>query len=359
MDAYLCAEQRCALPLLIRRMETLRDELDRHIESLRERSNAEPSQVKLVRLPPQTVYRRVYTTPSMAERTTLLRSTALEGMRLYGTDISHRLYLVESPIDRPEEIAFRVAVPPESRGEHVALLPAVQALSRYHHGAYRLSGAKKSFALPEEEIRRVIAKQNRHRGVFTPTDRKAYYETVTVNGFPCLIVRENPKPSRRAILYFFGGGMVIGPDKGDLPVMRKLMRDTGCDVWFPFYPLCAEHCITETYDMVYACYRRMIELYGGGNVSTCGFSSGGALALGIAAHNNAQPQPLPQPRHIVAVSPGEVLYGALPDFEEACRRADVPYTAFARPGMVHCYCMLPCFGEAKEDFAKIADILKK
>ena len=28
--------------------------------------------------------------------------------------------------------------------------------------------------------------------------------------------------------------------------------------------------------------------------------------MGIAAHNNAQPEPLPQPRHIVAVSPGEV-----------------------------------------------------
>ena len=100
--------------------------------------------------------------------------------------------------------------------------------------------------------------------------------------------------------------MVIGPDRGDLPVMRKLCRESGCDVWFPFYPLCTEHCITETYNMVYGCYRRMIALYGGGNVSTCGFSSGGALALGIAAHNNAQPEPLPAPRHIVAVSPGEV-----------------------------------------------------
>ena len=89
--------------------------------------------------------------------------------------------------------------------------------------------------------------------------------------------------------------MVIGPDKGDLPVMRKLCRETGYDVWFPFYPLCMEHCITETYEMVYECYRRMLELYGGGNVSTCGFSSGGALALGIAAHNNAQPEPLPPP----------------------------------------------------------------
>ena len=154
---------------------------------------------------------------------------------------------------------------------------------------YKLSGAKKAFALPEDALRKEIEKQNRHRGVFTPTDRKVYYETIAVNGFPCLIVREHPKPSERAILYFFGGGMVIGPDKGDLPVMRKLCRETGCDVWFPFYPLCMEHCITETYAMVYECYRKMITLYGGGNVSTCGFSSGGALALGIAAHNKRSP----------------------------------------------------------------------
>ena len=119
--------------------------------------------------------------------------------------------------------------------------------------AYKLSGAKKAFALPEDALRKEIEKQNRHRGVFTPTDHKAYYETITVNGFPCLIVRENPNPSKCAILYFFGGGMVIGPDKGDLPVMRKLYRETGCDVWFPFYPLCMEHCITETYEMVYEC----------------------------------------------------------------------------------------------------------
>ena len=182
----------------------------------------------------------------------------------------------------------------------------ISAFAALLRGVYKLSGAKNAFGLPEDEIKKVIEKQNRNRGVFTPTDHKAYYETITVNGFPCLIAREKPEPARRAILYFFGGGMVIGPDKADLPVMRKLMRDTGCDVWFPFYPLCMEHCITETYDMVYACYRRMIALYGGGNVSTCGFSSGGTLALGIAAHNNAQPQPLPQPRHIVAVSPGEV-----------------------------------------------------
>jgi len=77
--------------------------------------------------------------------------------------------------------------------------------------AYRVSGAKKAFALPEDKIVPVIEKQNRHRGVFVPTDRKAYYETIDVSGFPCLIVREKPQPAKRAILYFFGGGMVIGP----------------------------------------------------------------------------------------------------------------------------------------------------
>ena len=48
---------------------------------------------------------------------------------------------------------------------------------------YKLSGAKKAFALPEDALRKEIEKQNRHRGVFTPTDRKAYYETIAVNGF--------------------------------------------------------------------------------------------------------------------------------------------------------------------------------
>ena len=58
-------------------------------------------------------------------------------------------------------------------------------------------------------------------------------------------------------------------------------------------------------------------------------------------------------------SKDEVLYGALPDYEDACKRAGVPYTVTARPGMIHCYCMFPFFREAKEDLAKIVEILKK
>lgn len=293
------------------------------------------------------------------------------------------------------------------------------------HTVYKVSGTKKAFALPEEELLKAIQKANRGRGFFMPTDRKAHYEKKMIHGFPCLVVRREETPAKRAILFFFGGGMVIGPDKGDAAVLRKLCFGTNSDVWFPCYPLCTEHCITESYDMAYECYRQMVELYGAGNVSTCGFSSGAALALGMATHNNAQAVPLPQPKHIIAVAPGEVpwneeekarmqalnptdvaidyafmakgeklmrhgrpdvpdymvspslgdfsgvgdihffysadevLYGAWPEFEAACQRAVVPYTMVARPGMTHCYCMLPYYREAEEDFAKIVEILKK
>lgn len=54
-------------------------------------------------------------------------------------------------------------------------------------GAYKLSRAKKAFGLPEDEIMKVIEKQNKNRGVFTPTDHKAYYEMININGFECLI----------------------------------------------------------------------------------------------------------------------------------------------------------------------------
>ena len=155
------------LPPLISRLEALRDELDRHIEKLRERSNAEPPRVKHILLPRQTVYRRVYTAPSMAARTVLLRRTALEGVRLFGTDLTQRMYLVESKMDCPDEIAFCVAVPPESAGEDVTVLPEVEALSLYHHGPYE--------ALPAA-ARRLLDYAKKHGFTPTGTLRRIYLE---------------------------------------------------------------------------------------------------------------------------------------------------------------------------------------
>lgn len=121
---------------LIHRLEKMRDELNLNIEKLYERAKTGAAQIKELTLPPQPVYRRVYRSASVAERTVLLRSTALEAMRAYGTDTTQRMYFIEYPIDDPAEASFCVAIPRGSRGAFVEELPAVRAICLYHHGAY-------------------------------------------------------------------------------------------------------------------------------------------------------------------------------------------------------------------------------
>lgn len=162
------------------------------------------------------------------------------------------------------------------------------------------------YYLPDDKFLMKVKQLNKKRGFYLPQDNKAFYTEHTVNNHKCLIVQPHKQKSSRAILYLFGGGMMLGPDRGDIDVVVKLAHKTDCDIWFPIYPLCPDNCITDSYEMVFECYRQLISIYGSGNVSTCGFSSGGALAIGVAAYNNTLADKLPMPRHIVAVSPGEV-----------------------------------------------------
>ena len=121
---------------LIRRLEKLRDKLNLNIEKLYERASVMPAQVRKIRVESQLVYRRTYCSDSVTEKTLLLRNTALDAMRAYGTDVTRRMYFIEHPISAPTEASFCIAIPPESEGEFVTLLPPTDALSIYHHGAY-------------------------------------------------------------------------------------------------------------------------------------------------------------------------------------------------------------------------------
>lgn len=121
---------------LIKRLETMRDELNLSIEKLYERTNKNPKQIKEITVDPQTVYCRTYHSPTIAERTVVLRETALEAMRAYGTDTTRRMYYIEYSLEDTDEISYAVAVPPESKGEYIVNIPSLRAISLYHHGAY-------------------------------------------------------------------------------------------------------------------------------------------------------------------------------------------------------------------------------
>ena len=156
------------LTALIRRMEELRDMLSLNIEKLYERAESTAAQIREVDLAPQRVFRRSGSGPAtVAERKELLRVTALEALRKYGSDITQRLYFTEYPIERPDELTFCVAIPPESEGENVVTLPALHGICIYHHGAYE--------ALPQV-ARRLLDYAKTHGLTPSGTLRHTYVE---------------------------------------------------------------------------------------------------------------------------------------------------------------------------------------
>jgi len=121
---------------IIKRLEKMRDELCLTIEKLKERSLKQSDNVKEIIIESQTIYLRTYNSSSIEDKTNLLRDTALEAMRKYGTDTTKRMYFTEYSANAPEEVSYCVAVPPESKGEYIKQLPDLRAISYFHHGAY-------------------------------------------------------------------------------------------------------------------------------------------------------------------------------------------------------------------------------
>ena len=121
---------------MINRLTTMRDELNLTIEKLKERAHKTNDAVKETIIEPQTIYCRTYTSSSIDDKTIMLRNTALEAMRKYGTDTTRRMYFIEYSINTPQEVAYCVAIPSESRGKYVESIPTIRALSSFHHGAY-------------------------------------------------------------------------------------------------------------------------------------------------------------------------------------------------------------------------------
>lgn len=171
----------------------------------------------------------------------------------------------------------------------------------------KLSGMKKMFAGSKGELIKRAKKINRKRGFVMPNDSRYRYKDEMICGhYHCLKIETQPAKSKKALLFLFGGGYIIEPDTGDLKVASDIGKRSGRDVWFPYYPLCIDNSVKDAFEMVYEVYQEMLLEYAPNNIAILGFSSGGALAIGICLHNNVQTKPLPMPELIIASSPGSV-----------------------------------------------------
>ena len=152
---------------MIQRLEKMKDELILTIEKLKERTNTKGGIVNEITIEPQAIYQRIYNSSSIADKTNLLRDTALEAFRQYPTDTTRRLYFTEYSLNAPEEISYCVAVPSESKGEYIKNIPALKALSFFHHGAYE--------DIPEAR-KKLIAYAEEHNLKLSGTFRNLYLE---------------------------------------------------------------------------------------------------------------------------------------------------------------------------------------
>ena len=112
------------------------------------------------------------------------------------------------------------------------------------------------------------------------------------------------KKTDRACLFIIGGGMVSAPRPGSVKKAFRFAKESGLDVFVPYYPLCTDYPISRSYEMIHETYRMMLKDYTAGHISVLGSSSGGNLALGMVPYINDGHKDVPMPGYIMAISPG-------------------------------------------------------
>ncbi len=128
-------------------------------------------------------------------------------------------------------------------------------------------------------------------------------DRIEVMGCPVLKFIHKQKTDK-ANLFLIGGGMISAPRPGSVKKALRFAKESGLDVYVPYYPLCTDYPLTRAYEMVHETYRVMLRDYEAGHISILGTSSGGNLALGMVPYMNDGHQDTPMPRYILAISPG-------------------------------------------------------
>ena len=138
-----------------------------------------------------------------------------------------------------------------------------------------------------------------------PALRDDAFEINRIEVMGCPVLRLIHKQrSERANLFLIGGGMISAPRPGAVKKALRFARETGLDVFIPYYPLCTDYPLTRAYAMIHATYKEMLKDYAPEQISVLGTSSGGNLALGMVPYINDGRTDTPMPGHIMAISPG-------------------------------------------------------
>ena len=162
---------------------------------------------------------------------------------------------------------------------------------------------KKWTAMSTEEFLEDRRKQNAKLRIPDLSDPEFDISRIQVMG--CTVLRLiHRKKTDKANLFIIGGGMVMSPRPGSVKKALQFAKETGADLYVPWYPLCTDFPLSKAYEMIHETYKVMLRDYKPENISVLGTSSGGNLALGMVAYINDGHGDTPMPGYIMAISPG-------------------------------------------------------
>jgi acetyl esterase/lipase len=145
----------------------------------------------------------------------------------------------------------------------------------------RAAGIKKHWVSKStEELLENRRKQNARNRIPDLKDDDFQISRIDVMGFPVLKLIHK-QHSSRANLFLIGGGMVSAPRPGSIKKALRIAKETGLDLFVPYYPLCTDYPLTKAYEMIHETYKVMLQDYAADHISVLGTSSGGNLGLGI------------------------------------------------------------------------------
>ena len=122
----------------------------------------------------------MYNSSSIADKTNLLRDTAVEAMKKYGTDITRRMYFTEYCLNTPQDVSYCVGVPSGSKGEYVSDITELKAISVFHHGAYEdIPETRKKLVSYAEENSIKLTSVFRHIYIEGPPQHKDKSKSIT------------------------------------------------------------------------------------------------------------------------------------------------------------------------------------
>ncbi len=168
----------------------------------------------------------------------------------------------------------------------------------------KASGLKKEWTnCSNEELIAKMRIKNSKNIIPEMEDDDFVISTIDVMGFNVLKIIHKKK-SKRANLFIIGGGMIMAPKPVSVKKALRFAKETGVDVFVPYYPLCTDYPISKAYEMIHQTYRTMLKDYEAKDISVLGSSSGGNLALGMVPYINVNHLDVSMPGYILAISPG-------------------------------------------------------